>query len=209
MLLACGIGLCGIMFWQRGRPFAHLPILLSGQARPPAKNFRERLAYAAEDIVDPSIVYDPAYTSIPYPNGDIPRSRGVCADVIIRAYRRCGVDLQVLVHEDMCRHFRAYPHNWGLHRPDPNIDHRRVYNLATFFTRHGVTLRCTQRGADYHPGDIVVWRVENQGHIGIVSTQRTAAATRYMMVHNIGAGQVLEDMLFSYPIIGHYQYAPR
>lgn len=129
--------------------------------------------------------------------------------MIVRAYRRLGIDLQVLVHEDMQRHFSAYPQMWHLHRPDPNIDHRRVYNLATFFRRHGATLSCSTRAQDYHPGDIVVWNVYNLAHIGIVSSLRNDANTRYLMVHNIGAGQVLEDMLFSYPIQGHYRYAPR
>ncbi len=174
-----------------------------------AKNLYDRLAYAAEDIVDPGIVYDPQYVRIPYPGGDVSPKRGVCADVIVRAYRRLDIDLQVLVHEDMQRHFAAYPHAWHLQHPDPNIDHRRVLNLATFFRRHGATLPCTTRAQDYHPGDIVVWSVFNLPHIGIVSSRRNASDTCYLMVHNIGAGQVLEDMLFSYPIKGHYRYAPR
>jgi len=119
-----------------------------------------------------------------------------------------GIDLQVLVHQDMRAHFSAYPSLWGLRRPDPNIDHRRVFNLMTFFTRHGQALRCSTRAEDYQPGDIVAWRVQNQGHIGIVSSRRNWAGSRYLVVHNIGRGQVLEDMLFSYPIIGHYRYQP-
>ena len=173
------------------------------------KTFAERLAYAAEDIVDPGIVYDPAYVQIGYPGGDVPPKRGVCADVVIRAYRKVGVDLQVLVHEDMKKHFAAYPKNWGLRRTDRNIDHRRVYNLATYFKRHGATLPCTKNGDDYRPGDIVVWEVQHQGHIGIVSSLRNGANTRCLIVHNIGAGQVLQDMLFNYSIIGHYRYAPK
>jgi len=176
--------------------------------RPAPKSFYDRLAYAAEDIVDPSIVYDSRYVQIRYPGGDVPKKRGVCADVVVRAYRRMGIDLQVLIHEDMQRHFSAYPQMWHLHRPDPNIDHRRVYNLAAFFRRHGVTLPCSTRAQDYHPGDIVVWNVCNLGHIGIVSSRRNESNTCYLMVHNIGAGQVLEDMLFSYPIQGHYRYVP-
>ncbi len=177
--------------------------------RPAPKTFTDRLAYAAEDIVDPDVVYDAVYQRIPYPNGDVPPERGVCADVIVRAYRRLGIDLQVLVHEDMSRHFSAYPRRWGLRRPDPNIDHRRVYNLATYFQRHGQTLSCSPRGADYRPGDIVVWRVLNQGHIGIVSSLHNRHNTRPLIVHNIGGGQVLEDMLFNYPITGHYRFAPK
>jgi len=174
--------------------------------RPAAKNFGERLAYAAEDIVDPTVVYDPAYMAIPYPNGDVPANRGVCADVIIRAYRRLDIDLQALVHEDMRKNFSAYPRNWALRRPDTNIDHRRVFNLAAFFKRHGAALPITDNGKDYHPGDIVVWRVANQGHIGIVSSLRNRAGTRPLIVHNIGGGQVLQDMIFRYPVIGHYRY---
>ena len=170
------------------------------------KIFYDRLAYAAEDIVDPTIRYDPAYVQIAYPGGDVPAKQGVCADVVIRAYRKVGVDLQVLVHEDMKRHFSAYPKRWGLRRTDRNIDHRRVFNLAAFFQRHGNTLSCTKRSEDYHPGDVVVWEVQNLGHIGIVSSQRNWTNTRYLIVHNIGAGQVLQDMLFDYPIIGHYRY---
>jgi len=175
--------------------------------RPAPKTFSQRLAYAAEDIVDPGVVYDAAYVQIPYPNGDVPAKRGVCADVVIRAYRRVGIDLQARVHEDMQAHFSAYPRMWGLHRPDPNIDHRRVYNLAAFFKRHGATLPVTKHGADYQPGDIVVWRVQNQGHIGIVSSLCSRSRDRYLIVHNSGGGQVLQDMLFNYPIIGHYRYA--
>ena len=175
--------------------------------RPAPKTFYERLAYAAEDIIDPGVVYDPAYVQLSYPGGDVPAKRGVCADVVIRAYRRVGIDLQVKVHEDMKAHFAAYPKLWGLRRPDRNIDHRRVYNLATFFTRHGAALPCTKHGDDYRPGDIVVWRVKHQGHIGIVSSLRNRSRDRCLIVHNIGGGQVLQDMLFEYPIIGHYRYA--
>lgn len=175
--------------------------------RPAPKTFSQRLAYAAEDIVDPGVVYDAAYVQIPYPGGDVPAKRGVCADVVIRAYRRVGIDLQVRVHEDMKAHFSAYPKEWGLRRTDRNIDHRRVYNLAAFFKRHGATLPCTKHGVDYQPGDIVVWRVQNQGHIGIVSSLRSRSRDRYLIVHNIGGGQVLQDMLFKYTIIGHYRYA--
>lgn len=177
--------------------------------RPAPKTFADRLAYAAEDIIDPSIVYDPAYRQVPYPNGDVPPKTGVCADVVIRAYRRLGIDLQVLVHEDMTRNFTAYPKRWGLRRPDPNIDHRRVYNLMAYFKRHGKALPCSKNGNDYLPGDIVSWLVANQSHIGIVSSRRNWNNTRYMIVHNIGAGQVLQDMLFDFPIIGHFRYAPR
>lgn len=195
------------LLWQGASPVSR-SVLRGVGMRPAPRTFADRLAYAAEDIVDPTIIYDPTYTRLAYPGGDVSPRRGVCADVIIRAYRRLGIDLQVLVHEDMRRHFGAYPRLWQLRRPDANIDHRRVYNLATFFRRHGTTLPCTTRGADYAPGDIVVWRVQNQGHIGLVSSQRDDTHSHYLMVHNIGGGQVLEDVLFAFPIIGHYRYAP-
>ena len=174
--------------------------------RPTPRTIYDQLAYAAEDIVDPSIIYDPAYRQLAYPGGDVPADRGVCADVLVRAYRKLDIDLQVLVHEDMSAHFSAYPRQWGLRRPDRNIDHRRVYNLATFFTRHGIKLAVSTRADEYRPGDIVVWRVANQGHIGIVSSRRERRSQRPLIVHNIGAGQVIEDMLFDYPILGHYRY---
>lgn len=149
--------------------------------------------------------YDPAYRRIAYPNGDVPMTTGVCTDVVIRAYRHAGVDLQRLVHEDMKRNFAAYPKNWGLRRPDPNIDHRRVPNLATFFRRHGKSLAVTRKGADYKPGDIVTWRLSaGVPHIGVVSDVRRG--NRYLVVHNIGAGTQLEDVLFAYTITGHYKY---
>ncbi|MFP5247475.1 MAG: DUF1287 domain-containing protein [Thermoanaerobaculia bacterium] len=149
--------------------------------------------------------YDSAYRRIPYPNGDVPLDRGVCTDVIIRAYRHAGVDLQVLVHEDMRRNFASYPKNWGLRRPDTNIDHRRVPNLATFFKRRGAALPVTRRASDYKPGDIVTWRLSSGvPHIGIVSDVRRGE--RYLMVHNIGAGAQLEDVLFAYEVTGHYRF---
>lgn len=151
--------------------------------------------------------YDGTYRKIAYPNGDVPRETGVCTDVIIRAYRHAGVDLQVLVHEDMKAHFSAYPKSWGLRRPDPNIDHRRVPNLATFFTRHGAKLAVTQRGADYKPGDVVTWRLSSGvPHIGLVSDVRVPNTDRYQVVHNIGGGAQIEDVLFDYALTGHYRW---
>ena len=151
--------------------------------------------------------YDGSYRKIAYPNGDVPRETGVCTDVVIRAYRHAGVDLQVLVHEDMKGHFSAYPKTWGLRRPDPNIDHRRVPNLATFFTRQGAKLPVTRRGADYQPGDVVTWRLSSGvPHIGLVSDVRVPNTDRYRVVHNIGAGAQIEDVLFAYAVTGHYRY---
>ena len=151
--------------------------------------------------------YDGSYRRIPYPNGDVPRETGVCTDVIIRAYRHAGWDLQKLVHEDMRANFSKYPKNWGLRRPDTNIDHRRVPNLATFFTRRGTKLPVTRRGADYKPGDIVTWRLSSGlPHIGLVSDVRAPRTDRYLVVHNIGAGAQIEDVLFEYELTGHYRW---
>ena len=151
--------------------------------------------------------YDPHYRRIGYPNGDVPRETGVCTDVVIRAYRHAGVDLQVLVHEDMKSAFSAYPKNWGLRRPDTNIDHRRVPNLATFFRRKGTALTVTRKGADYRPGDIVTWRLSSGvPHIGIISDVPVRGTDRHLVVHNIGSGAQIEDVLFDYALTGHYRF---
>jgi len=170
-----------------------------------------RVIEGAKRQVGVTVGYDGAYRSIPYPNGDVPRNVGVCTDVIIRAYRHAGADLQQLVHEDMKANFGAYPHLWGLRRPDTNIDHRRVPNLATFFTRRGGKLAVTRRGADWLPGDIVTWRLSSGvPHIGLVSDVRVPGTDRYMVVHNIGGGAQTEDVLFAYAVTGHYRWpAPR
>ena len=167
----------------------------------------DRVVDAAREQVGVTRYYDSAYRRIGYPGGDLPMDRGVCTDVIIRAFRKgADVDLQKLVHEDMRRHFSAYPKIWGLRRPDPNIDHRRVPNLQTFFRRSGKAVPISRRSGDYRPGDLVTWRLTSGvPHIGIVSDKR-AAADRFLIVHNIGAGAQLEDVLFSWEITGHYRY---
>src|SRR5690606_11380516 len=142
-----------------------------------------------------------------YPNGDVPPNKGVCTDVIIRAYRKLGIDLQKEVHEDMKANFGKYPKNWGLSQPDKNIDHRRVPNLMIFFERHGTELPITQNSTDYRPGDIVCWNLGGGiTHIGIVSNIKAENGERPLVIHNIGSGQVLEDMLVDFKIIGHYRY---
>ena len=152
-------------------------------------------------------VYDPAYIKLTYPGGDLPIERGVCADVIVRAFRKGGVDLQKEVHEDMARDFAAYPNRWGLKAPDANIDHRRVPNLMTYFKRHGKALPITERAKDYEPGDVVAWDLGGGlTHIGIVVNRRARDGERYYVVHNIGAGARLEDVLFAWRQIGHYRY---
>jgi len=166
-----------------------------------------RVIEGAKKQVGVTVGYDGSYRRIAYPNGDVPRETGVCTDVIIRAYRAAGWDLQKLVHVDMRANFSKYPKNWGLRRPDPNIDHRRVPNLATFFTRHGGKLPVTRRGADYKPGDVVTWRLSSGvPHIGLVSDVRVRNTDRYLVVHNIGAGAQIEDVLFAYDLTGHYRW---
>lgn len=170
-------------------------------------DFYSRLADSTLTLTSQEVTYDPAYFSIPYPNGDVPADKGVCTDVVIRAYRKMGIDLQKEVHEDMSRHFSLYPKKWGLTKTDRNIDHRRVPNLMKFFARHGTELSTSRESKDYHPGDIVCWELDGGlPHIGIVSKKRSGDGKRYLIVHNIGRGQVLEDCLFSYKIIGHYRY---
>jgi uncharacterized protein len=154
--------------------------------------------------------YNGRYFKIAYPQGDIPKQYGVCTDVIIRAYRTLGIDLQQLVHEDMGRNFSLYPakKNWGQTKTDTNIDHRRVPNLQTFFTRQGKKLSVSNKPQDYQAGDLVTWMLPgNLPHIGIVTNTLSADGQRPLIVHNIGAGPQLEDMLFNYRISGHYRYA--
>jgi len=159
------------------------------------------LVEAAKKIINPSIVYDPAYIRIKYPMGDVDPKTGVCTDVVIRAYRGIGIDLQKEVHEDMKANFGKYPKKWGMSKPDPNIDHRRVPNLMTFFSRKGKVLKITDNPLDYKPGDIVCWDLGGGIlHIGIVLNNNES------VIHNIGYGQVAEDCLFCWKIIGHYSY---
>lgn len=165
------------------------------------------LEVAALELIKQDVSYDSSYFSIDYPNGDVPSNKGVCTDVVIRAYRAIGIDLQKEVHEDMKAHFSAYPNIWGLRKTDRNIDHRRVPNLMTFFSRKRAEVPITFNPADYKPGDVVSWNLGGATtHIGIVVNKKSADNKRYMIVHNIGAGQVLEDCLFRYKIIGHYRY---
>jgi uncharacterized protein YijF (DUF1287 family) len=150
--------------------------------------------------------YDPSYAKLDYPGGDIPIERGVCADVIVRAFRSAGVDLQKEVHEDMTQSFAAYPARWGARRPDSNIDHRRVPNLMTFFEREGKSVSITRNSADYIPGDVVSWELENHAtHIGLVIDAVADGTPNYLIVHNIGAGARIEDVLMAWKITGHYR----
>lgn len=169
----------------------------------------KRLSVAALTIINPNVQYDPSYFVIKYPNGDVPKNKGVCTDVIIRAYRKLNIDLQKEVHEDMVSHFSQYPNlkKWGLHKTDTNIDHRRVPNLEVFFSRKGQKLPITLNANDYKSGEIVTWIISGKyPHIGIVTNKKAPNADRLMIVHNVGGGQVLEDCLFRYKIVGHFSY---
>lgn len=169
--------------------------------------FFTQLAAAAVELTNQKVYYDPTYFKIPYPNGDVPANKGVCTDVIIRSYRKLGIDLQKEVHEDMVKNFSLYPKDWGLKSTDKNIDHRRVPNLMTFFKRHGTTKKKSTNPADYTPGDIVAWNLGGGiNHIGILIDQKSVDDKRYLVVHNIGNGQEISDCLFQFKIIGHYTY---
>lgn len=151
--------------------------------------------------------YDPAYVAIAYPGGDVPAETGVCTDVVIRAFRKVGVDLQKDVHEDMREAFSAYPQEWGLTQPDSNIDHRRVPNLMRFFERKGKALPITNNPQDYQPGDVVMWDLgQGNWHTGLVTNIHSNQSRRYYIVHNIGSGAKIEDVVFNWTIIGHYRY---
>jgi len=172
------------------------------------QEFLKKLVAAAEERTHHIVRYDPAYVRILYPGGDVPPDTGVCTDEVIRSYRALGVDLQKEVHEDMEKDFSAYPRQrrWFLSHPDTNIDHRRVPNLMVFFSRKGETLAITQRAEDYTPGDIVTWDLGGGvPHIGLVVSEKSGGG-RHLIVHNIGQGPKMEDVLFQWKITGHYRY---
>ena len=173
------------------------------------QEFTKQLVAAAVERTHHHVRYVADYVRIPYPGGDVPADTGVCTDEIIRSYRAVGVDLQKEVHEDMVQNFAAYPNKrrWMLAHSDPNIDHRRVPNLMVFFQRKGETLPITTKAEDYAPGDLVTWDLGGGvPHIGIVVDQRLAGSGRPMIVHNIGEGPKMEDVLFNWKITGHYLY---
>ena len=154
--------------------------------------------------------YDPSYVKLDYPNGDVPLVTGVCADVVVRAFRKAGIDLQKELHEDMKKNFAKYPTKWGARRPDANIDHRRVPNLMTWFDRQGKALPGSKDAKDYLPGDVVAWELDNGlPHIGMVSKIKVEGTDRYAVVHNIGLGARIEDVLFAWKITGHYRHFER
>jgi uncharacterized protein YijF (DUF1287 family) len=176
------------------------------------QEFYKKLVAQAIAQTKLQVRYEPAYVTIKYPNGDVSPNTGVCTDLVIRAYRGVGIDLQKEVHEDMLKRFSEYPKLWKLKKTDTNIDHRRVPNLMTFFEHKGATLKVTDNPEDYKPGDLVTWNLQNKKvvsgitHIGIMIDQKSPDGKRFMVAHNIGGGNVIEDILFSYTIIGHYRY---
>jgi uncharacterized protein YijF (DUF1287 family) len=177
-------------------------IALSARAEPSQSEFGAKLASGAARQIGVTTKYDPAYVRLAYPNGDVPLEGGVCSDVVVRAFRSTGIDLQRELHEDMTRHFQQYPNLWSLKKPDSNIDHRRVPNLMKFFQRKGKEL---STNAVFRAGDVVAWKL-SQGlfHIGIIANE--SAGDHPLVIHNIGAGAKREDVLYAYKIIGHYRW---
>ncbi|HTG95144.1 MAG TPA: DUF1287 domain-containing protein [Pyrinomonadaceae bacterium] len=176
---------------------------LPANAAPNLKKFID----AAVAQVGVTTGYDPSYVSLDYPGGDVPKETGVCTDVLVRAFRAVGVDLQKEIHEDMSRAWADYPKRWGLSRPDPNIDHRRVPNLMTYFDRKGKSVAVTSIADDYRPGDLVTWDLGGAvDHIGIVTDMALTSDGQFLIVHNIGAGTRVENVLFNWKITGHYRY---
>jgi hypothetical protein len=187
--------------------------LVTAQARPASatarQEFLDKLVVAAIERTNHSVKYTSTYVRIPYPGGDVPEGTGVCSDEIIRAYRVVGVDLQKEVHEDMMKNWPEYPSKakWNQSHPDPSIDHRRVPNLMVFFSRKGESVPITQRAEDYSPGDIVTWDLGGDvPHIGIVVNAKSPESARLLIVHNIGRGPKMEDVLFAWKLTGHYRY---
>ncbi len=178
---------------------------IQAQQKKAALSPNEKLIAAAIEQVGVTTTYDPAYTKLMYPNGDVPPQTGVCADVIVRSFRKVELDLQKALHEDMKANFAKYPKKWGLKAPDRNIDHRRVPNLMTWFERQNKTIPLSKKAEDYLPGDVVAWDLGGGlTHIGIVSDIKQDK--NYSIVHNIGAGTQIEDRLFDWKIIGHYRF---
>ncbi len=172
------------------------------------QQFTLQLVAAAVERANHVVRYVPDYVRIDYPNGDVPADTGVCADEIIRAYRGVGVDLQKEVHEDMAAHFSAYPRKWGMTHTDTNIDHRRVPNLMVFFERNGEALPITKNAKDYLPGDIVTWDLGgNVPHVGIVVDRHSFLSSTNLVLHNVGEGPKIEDVLFRWQVTGHYRYS--
>jgi uncharacterized protein YijF (DUF1287 family) len=154
-------------------------------------------------------VYDCHYVQIAYPGGDVPSDRGACSDVVVRALRNAGIDLQQLIHEDMLRDFNAYPHLNSLTQPDANIDHRRALIQMRFFERHGKTLPMEvspQTIAEWQPGDFVYWQIlGNYQHAGVLS-DRINANSLPLVIHN-GSVCIEQNCLTRWKIIGHFRFS--
>ena len=165
------------------------------------------LVRAARQQIGVTVIYDGSYQQIDYPGGDVPEGTGVCSDVVVRAFRKAGIDLQKEIHEDIIAARSDYPTKWGAISPDSNIDHRRVLNLMAYFRRHGKSLPISYNATDYQPGDIVAWDLTSGiDHIGIVTNMLSDSGDRYLIVHNIGAGTRVEDVLLDWTIKGHYRF---
>ncbi len=180
----------------------------AAQAHPRAASPRAKaLIAAARKQIGVTVAYDPAYTPLSFPGGDVPRAKGVCTDVVVRAYRDAfGIDLQQEVHQDMAGHFAGYPKIWGLKQPDASIDHRRVPNLATFWTRSRSRLPIPARPADWQPGDLFTMMIDKQHpHTGIIS-DRLADNGNPLVIHNIGQGTHEQDWLFAWPLTGRFRW---
>ncbi len=209
---AAGLAALGSPFLPRlaGSQAKAEPLLPGSGGPTAAEPWAKKLIDAAESQIGVTVTYDPAYVRLAYPGGDVARDRGVCTDVVVRAYRDgLATDLQQLVHDDMATHFDVYPRKWALKAPDSHIDHRRVPNLQTFFKRHGMSLAVSRTASDYRPGDLVTMLVSaTLPHIAIVSGRTSAGGDRPLIVHNIGSGTQLEDRLFEFPLTGHYRFKP-
>ena len=220
--LLCGLGLAAAFGCSAPRGDARAardggaraatpPAVKQSDTRPRPSSgsaFLDRLSEAAVERTGHEVRYDPTYFVIGYPGGDVPAEVGVCTDEVIRSYRALGVDLQRLVHEDMQSNFALYPRKWGLKKPDTNIDHRRVPNLMVFFERQGAARPVTDDARDYGPGDVVTWDLGGGlTHIGVVvAVPSPSDGNRLQIVHNIGAGPKMEDVLFNWKITGHYRF---
>jgi uncharacterized protein len=207
LLLLCLLSACNLVRTDsKAVSLSDRELAAAKQVKPNATPLERILAHSIEQTTK-TFSYDPSYVKLDYPNGDVPIERGVCADVIVRAFRQGGIDLQKELHEDMAKNFSKYPQKWGARRTDKNIDHRRVPNLMTWFERQGKSLPLSDDGKNYLPGDVVAWElVDGRFHIGIVSEIKVKDANRYAIVHNIGSGARLEDVLFAWKVIGHYRY---
>lgn len=193
---------------QQDKPSSFSPTVAKPKLSEIENDLIKKVLESAVEQTTLTKTYDPAYVVLPYPNGDVPMEKGVCTDVVIRGFRKAGVDLQKEVHEDMKANFSLYPKKWGLSKADSNIDHRRVPNLQTFFTRKGKSLQITNKAENYKPGDVVAWDLDSKGttHIGLVSNIWSETNKRYLIIHNIGSGTKAEDVLFDWKVIGHFRY---